>query len=930
MTTLTAEQKTIEAAGSSILGRPRRITGKISSLPSEHGVRQLVMAYKAAKTGAVVNDFQFVPGMVYTAVRAISARINQNYDAWPSEELSKSYQTFLGKPVFVNHANFDPERARGRVVAAQYVQREADKYIETIMETDALRYPKLGTELRTGGLDSVSMGVEAGFTICSFCGNKATDIFDMCDHVKFHKGSHLPHPETGKPVLVYENCYKLGFFELSYVFDPADETAVVNKVVVAGKAVQKKAWGETRAPEDIDTLRTDDKGSAEDYDFVEPYEGDDEDPNIPFAAEIPTIPELRTPDFDQTKRLDRAQEDQGLDNDRRVEDVEEVGVPDDEQEQPVPQRPTAARRSRRNTMGRTKYAAEGDTDDGRPPWLDDRRDEDSEDHDDRADDRDDDRDDEDSDDDHDDEDRRDEESDREDDDDDDSQEAPPQFAARKRAPARRSRQSSRRRVAEEEEDSDDSDDDDEDDKDSDDDDDGKPPWLKDKESSRRTRRPVNSRSSTQKKRKGTSKGAPPMGTPTLSARSKTAAGRRRHHFADDSGNTDGGPYGDNSLGEQAETYVPARFEGEGISDHSADGVPSEEPVDVPDGDGPKEPNSETSLVARRKAAMLAKIKADQAALQRTIAAYQRMAEGVEEPTVTNPELSGTEDQSLRGDDFQTTGLSDTETQPDDGGRSASNDHSRHWFGEFDKWVRQVTGGKKDWKRLSSGQLTRAASQWSKATGVPLDAMFPTLETALRQARKAEDARRAAMNRTADESLDVAAPDGRVDVERPVSDETDERAQASQFDLDEFGHNADDQDADPEMSVDSQIWAPGEAPGTTASREIRADGMSATRLAEAYMAVNLVPPGAKWKVAAWLQAEVSQATVDDRTKLLEAVYAQNQHLFNPPARRHTAGNMRGPVPPGIGSGGGRMMTAQERFASELDDPRNDSMMWLSRR
>ena len=33
-------------------------------------------------------------GFLYTQVRAISARINQNYDAWPSTELKKSYRTF--------------------------------------------------------------------------------------------------------------------------------------------------------------------------------------------------------------------------------------------------------------------------------------------------------------------------------------------------------------------------------------------------------------------------------------------------------------------------------------------------------------------------------------------------------------------------------------------------------------------------------------------------------------------------------------------------------------------------------------------------------------------------------------------------------------------------------------------------------------------
>ena len=70
------------------------------------------MASYSGRYAAVIPGFKMQPGMLYTQVRAISARINQNFDAWPSDELKKSFRTFLGKPVFVNHQNFDPEMAR--------------------------------------------------------------------------------------------------------------------------------------------------------------------------------------------------------------------------------------------------------------------------------------------------------------------------------------------------------------------------------------------------------------------------------------------------------------------------------------------------------------------------------------------------------------------------------------------------------------------------------------------------------------------------------------------------------------------------------------------------------------------------------------------------------------------------------------------------
>lgn len=185
-----------------------------------------------------VPGFAPKAGFIYTETRAISARINQNYDGFTSAELKKSYKSFLGKPIYVNHANEDPDRTRGRVVATRYAEDGDDKYIAVIQEVDAVKYPKLAQELIEGGLDSVSMGCSAERTVCSYCGNEARGMFDMCAHVLNSKGQVLRRMGAGgmEDVLVYENCLDLGFFELSYVFDPADETAVVGNVVHARKA----------------------------------------------------------------------------------------------------------------------------------------------------------------------------------------------------------------------------------------------------------------------------------------------------------------------------------------------------------------------------------------------------------------------------------------------------------------------------------------------------------------------------------------------------------------------------------------------------------------------------------------------------------------------------------------------------------------------
>lgn len=183
-----------------------------------------------------------------------------------------------------------------------------------------------------------------------------------------------------------------------------------------------------------------------------------------------------------------------------------------------------------------------------------------------------------------------------------------------------------------------------------------------------------------------------------------------------------------------------------------------------------------------------------------------------------------------------------------------------------------------------------------------------------------------MNRQADEKLEVAAPDDRVDVERPVSGETDADAQASQFDLHDFGNNAGDNLADPEMSVDSQIWAPGEgdASAHSASLEKVADGLTALRCAEAMIRCNLAPVAARFKLATWLQT-LRHSTVEDRANLLDLVYQANSRTFaaaRQGARRMDTRSRTGTVPPGFASGRVASTTRESAL-----DPKYDAAMWM---
>jgi hypothetical protein len=1083
-----------------------RVTAKSYS-PEQ--ARKLLLGYVNHRMGAVHKTaFEFKPGFIYTQVRAISARINQNYDGWPSEDLKKSYRTFIGKPVFVNHQNFDPKKARGKVVAARYIENGNDRYVETVMEIDAKRFPILAHEIISGGMDSVSMGVEAGFTICSYCGNKAVDTPEFCAHVKYHKGEKLPrrNDRTGaiEDVLVYEKCHKLGFFELSYVFDPADETAVVSRVIsasnedgasashadgkltlsldgatetfnakkapshvvvrsgnpgtksglsytqhssydaamkahkargegghvvevrqaaatdpssktinVGGKdylvhqprvdlfgddaptpqvhypyfstrngemfgpsrttrgqgsgagrqlydmareafgadhdqlladyaarqkqaaaaapppqdeiwvpematpnmptARRKQGYGEVEAPEDVDTLRGEDE--------------DDDTDEFKHFVESPK--ELKGPDMDQTKRLDREQESQGLDKNRRVEQVEDIGG------QTMASRNARRRQARQrgpsvlvDRTGRRYYAADDEDQEdpsGPPPGgPDDGGGEDPSaggppppppggnaggPPDDGGDD-----------------------GPQESDEDliqeaeDDLDQASQAGAGIDPANPGSDAGGTDDDFSDQDDDSDFGDDDGGDDfggppGGGDDDpadlfggddsgtadhggvdaggDEGLPPWLKAEhggddagpppphEARRNGNRAVSNRN---KRRGGSSMG--------LSQRGRTATAGRRRHYADDNGYTDGGPYhtDDNDQGEQEQVFISE--------------TPGSEAVAAPvPGDGTIS-NSENNLVA----SLAKRIQQRNAQQQRDLIAWEqitgarigsqeanrRYAEAVESPDKVDPTVqTGPAGEELTGKDFETTDLEDVETQPKDA--------SIHAFRAFDSWLKKSTG-RTSRQHANRQFIRRQAARWCAASGLSPEALFPTLGTVLREAQRNEGTnRRSNMQRRADESLEIAAPQDRIDVEAPVRDTTDAEAQASQFDLGDFAHNADDQGADPELSVDSQIWAPGEGESSVKKDSNRkADGITAVRYAEAYIEAGLADntPAEKWKIAGLAQT-MRHGTIVDRISVLDAVNSVNRTRF---AARRTAGVNRG-APQSLPQGmGGRQMTA----------------------
>lgn len=262
----------------------------------------------------IPNDtYRTDDGYVYVKVRAISSRVNKNFDGWPVNELAGmdegeyrkvtsslqkdssispetltftkdssnlkakgdyGFRTFIGRPIFIDHNNSDPQRTRGVIVDAMLhiepshktssdsywsdapENHKPETWIELLLEVDAKSFPKLAKALTDGKVNAVSMGCNVEYTLCSVCNNKAANVEEYCDHIK-KKGTTFKTGNTSK--LAYEDCYNINFFEISAVFDPADVTALFTEPVKTSSVAVKDVTPENNNIKEF---------NSKDYEFL--------------------------------------------------------------------------------------------------------------------------------------------------------------------------------------------------------------------------------------------------------------------------------------------------------------------------------------------------------------------------------------------------------------------------------------------------------------------------------------------------------------------------------------------------------------------------------------------------------------------------------------------------------------------------------------
>lgn len=139
-------------------------------------------------------------------------------------------------PSFVEHVQIE-ELAKGRIIDAVARDVGPSVYVD-ILVANELKHKDLIRDIKSGKLNTLSMGCTIDGSTCSYCGNWAADETEMCEHIRFQKSNRF-YDETGKQRIIAELCGDesldptggVTFIEASWVEVPAFKGAVARNIV---------------------------------------------------------------------------------------------------------------------------------------------------------------------------------------------------------------------------------------------------------------------------------------------------------------------------------------------------------------------------------------------------------------------------------------------------------------------------------------------------------------------------------------------------------------------------------------------------------------------------------------------------------------------------------------------------------------------------
>lgn len=177
---------------------------------------------------------------VYLTARAISGMEkwgpNGNGDAFPWNDLMKSYPSFIGRGFYIEHIEDSDTDAKGIILDAQ--PDTENEFIVCVCAIDKNEYPEICEQITSGKLNQVSMSCLSEECECSKCHNVAHSNAELCSHMNSSSpATYCKNCKDENDELVYEINRNLIFTGLSGVAVPADKDAFVFDIKASKKKV---------------------------------------------------------------------------------------------------------------------------------------------------------------------------------------------------------------------------------------------------------------------------------------------------------------------------------------------------------------------------------------------------------------------------------------------------------------------------------------------------------------------------------------------------------------------------------------------------------------------------------------------------------------------------------------------------------------------
>jgi hypothetical protein len=225
-----------------------------------------------AESRSPIYDFlatiQPEAGATYLLVNALGAYEfyddNRNGDAFPSRPVRPGETATCGHPecskpegwisdaetlihhyptfekhggIFRHHVNKDPSKSLGFIVKA--VWNPFMHRVELLLKVINERAEDLIGKVGAGEFPAVSMGCHVRWDVCTICGHRAPTRAQYCDHARNMLRRVLP---DGRKCSVLNPSPK--FFDISFVFRPADPTGWMLKKVAEAGSLSSAELGE--------------------------------------------------------------------------------------------------------------------------------------------------------------------------------------------------------------------------------------------------------------------------------------------------------------------------------------------------------------------------------------------------------------------------------------------------------------------------------------------------------------------------------------------------------------------------------------------------------------------------------------------------------------------------------------------------------------